>query len=76
MLVGILRRPAARMMVGAEVMGVADGPTEVHKITLARQVLKGYQPVEGLWPSAHVPSKRAAARERLAARLELEAAEL
>jgi acyl-CoA dehydrogenase len=68
--------PFARMMIGAEVMGVADGPTEVHKITLARQVLKGYQPVEGLWPSAHVPTKRAAARERLAARLELEAAEL
>jgi len=68
--------PFARMMVGAEVMGVADGPTEVHKITLARQVLKGYQPVEGLWPSAHLPSKRAAARERLAERLELEAAEL
>ena len=68
--------PFARMMVAAEVMGVADGPTEVHKITLARQVLKGYQPVEGLWPSAHLPSKRAAARERLAERLELEAAEL
>ena len=68
--------PFARMMVGAEVMGVADGPTEVHKITLARQVLKGYQPVEGLWPSAHLPSKRAAARARLAERLELEAAEL
>jgi acyl-CoA dehydrogenase len=68
--------PFARMMIGAEVMGVADGPTEVHKITLARQVLKGYQPVEGLWPSAHLPSKRAAARARLADRLELEAAEL
>jgi acyl-CoA dehydrogenase len=68
--------PFARMMVAAEVMGVADGPTEVHKITLARQVLKGYQPVEGLWPSQHLPSKRAAARERLAERLDLEAAEL
>src|SRR5207253_3564260 len=68
--------PFARMMVGAEVMGVADGPTEVHKITLARQVLKAYQPVEGLWPSAHLPTKRAAARARLADRLELEAAEL
>jgi acyl-CoA dehydrogenase len=68
--------PFARMMIGAEVMGVADGPTEVHKITLARQVLKGYQPVDGLWPSAHLPTKRAAARARLADRLELEAAEL
>src|SRR5207248_1389244 len=64
--------PFAKMMVNAQVMAIADGPTEVHKITLARQVLKGYQPVEGLWPSGHLPARREAARARWAELLELE----
>jgi acyl-CoA dehydrogenase len=67
--------PFSGMMLAAEVMGVADGPTEVHKITLARQLLKGYTPVEGLWPSAHLPTVRAAARERFAHLLDHEVAE-
>ncbi len=67
--------PFSRMMVGAQVMAIADGPTEVHKITLATQLLKGYQPNEGLWPSAHLPTRRAAARARFASQLEHEAAQ-
>ncbi|HYT38626.1 MAG TPA: acyl-CoA dehydrogenase family protein [Acidimicrobiia bacterium] len=62
--------PFAKMMVNAQVMAIADGPTEVHKITVARQVLKGYQPVEGLWPSGHLPARREAARARYAELLE------
>lgn len=62
--------PFANMMVGAQVLAIADGPTEVHKITLARQLLQDREPVEGLWPSAHIPTRRAAARERYAALLE------
>ncbi len=31
------------MILGAAVMGLADGPTEVHKVTVARQVLRDYQ---------------------------------
>jgi acyl-CoA dehydrogenase len=58
--------PFSAMMTGAEVMAVADGPTEVHKITLATQLLKDYQPYEGLFPSGHLPAKRAAAREKYA----------
>jgi len=64
--------PFAKMMVWAQVMAVADGPTEVHKVTLARQVLKQYQPVEGLWPSGHIPARIARARERYAELLEHE----
>lgn len=67
--------PFSRMMVGAQVMAIADGPTEVHKITLATQLLKDYQPVEGLWPSGHIPTRRAAARARFASALELEVAQ-
>jgi acyl-CoA dehydrogenase len=66
--------PFAGMMVAAEIMAVADGPTEVHKITLARQLLKDYSPVEGLWPSSHLPARRDAARRRFAELLELDIA--
>lgn len=62
--------PFATMMVNAQVMAIADGPTEVHKITVAREVLKGYEPVDGLWPSGHLPSRRAAALARYADLLE------
>ena len=57
------------------VMGIADGPTEVHKVTIARQVLKQYTPAEGMFPSAHIPPRREAARAKFAALIELEVAE-
>ncbi|RDI44621.1 acyl-CoA dehydrogenase family protein [Nocardia mexicana] len=62
--------PLMKMISGAAVMGLADGPTEVHKTTVARQVLRDYQPVEGMWPSEWIPGKRAAAREQYAAFLD------
>ena len=46
---------------GAEALALADGPTEVHKVTVARQVLKEYQPLDGLFPTATCPP---AARRR------------
>jgi acyl-CoA dehydrogenase len=54
----------------APVMAVVDGPTEVHKVTVAREVLKGYQPSEGLWPSNHLPARREEAVRKLAAHVE------
>jgi acyl-CoA dehydrogenase len=43
-----------------------DGPDEVHRQSVARQVLRGYTaPLQGV-PSEHVPTRRAAARERYA----------
>ncbi|WKV16228.1 acyl-CoA dehydrogenase family protein [Janibacter limosus] len=62
--------PFMAMLSRAEVMAVADGPTEVHKVTVAGQLLRGVEPVDGLWPSAHLPSRRAAAQARLGATLE------
>ena len=68
--------PFSRMMVAAQVMAIADGPTEVHKITVARQVLRDYKGVDGLWPSAHLPTRREAARERFAHLLDHEVGNL
>ncbi len=68
--------PFSRWMVTAEALALADGPTETHKVVVARQVLKQYRPHAGLWPNAHIPSRREAARAKLAAFLEREAAEL
>ena len=62
--------PFTRMMTGAAVMGLADGPTEVHKMTVAKQVLRDYAPVDDLWPSGHLPKRLAAAREKYAAYLD------
>jgi acyl-CoA dehydrogenase len=44
-------------------MGLADGPTEVHKATLARQLVAGVQPSDGLFPTRHLPRLEAAARD-------------
>jgi acyl-CoA dehydrogenase len=58
------------MMIAAEALGLADGPTEVHKVTLATQLLKQYTPVDTLFPSAHIPTRREEARARYADLLE------
>ena len=52
---------------------IYDGPDEVHRVTVARQVLKRYSPSE--IPTEHVPTRKAAAEERFAEMLELFALE-
>ncbi|WP_280362126.1 acyl-CoA dehydrogenase family protein [Nocardia wallacei] len=64
--------PLMRMIHGAAVMGLADGPTEVHKTTVARQVLRDYSPATGMWPTEWIPAKREAALARYAGFLEHE----
>jgi acyl-CoA dehydrogenase len=68
--------PFSRWMVSAEALALADGPTEVHQLALARDLLKTYKPHEGLFPNGHLPARREAARLKLADFLEREAAEL
>ncbi len=41
-------------------MGLADGPTEVHKVTVARQVTSQYQPAPDVFPPRHIPRQREA----------------
>ena len=55
-------------------MGIADGPSEVHKDTIAKTLLKSYRPADGLFPSEHLPTRIAEAQEVVAARLEHEIA--
>ena len=62
--------PFGGMWTAAAIMSVVDGPTEVHKITVAKEVLKGYKPAPGLWPTQHLPTKREAARAKLADHIE------
>ena len=50
--------PFASMVLESFHMGLADGATEVHKVTLAREVLKGFAPTDGLFPTQHLPRLR------------------
>jgi acyl-CoA dehydrogenase len=58
--------PFGDMLLESFRMGLADGATEVHKVTLARQVLGSYQPAPGLFPTGHLPQLRADAERRYA----------
>lgn len=57
--------PMGHMFVEAMIMGIADGPTETHKLNVAKRLLRQCKPVEGLWPSSHIPSRLEAARKKL-----------
>jgi acyl-CoA dehydrogenase len=62
--------PLEAMYRYARAARIYDGPDEVHRQAVARRVLQGYQaPADGV-PSEHVPTRRAAARERFAHLLE------
>jgi len=62
--------PLQAMYAGAPTMGIADGVDEVHKSTVARNVLKGYRPHEGYWPTEYIPARREAAWERFQPRFD------
>ena len=66
--------PLEHMYRAARAARIYDGPDEVHKVTVARQVLKNYKPVEV--PSEHVPTRRLAAQARFAELLEEASANL
>jgi acyl-CoA dehydrogenase len=63
--------PLEGMYRAARAARIYDGPDEVHKVTVARQVLKSYRPSPV--PSEHVPTRRAAAIDKLAEYLDMEA---
>jgi acyl-CoA dehydrogenase len=61
--------PFLGMVTSSFVMGIADGPTEVHKVTVAKQILKDYTPSNELFPAYHIPRQKEAAQERYAVEL-------
>jgi acyl-CoA dehydrogenase len=52
-------------------LGVADGPTEVHKDVVAKALLRDVaQPEDPLFGSEHIPTRLDAARKKFAGRIE------
>jgi acyl-CoA dehydrogenase len=58
--------PFVSMIVNGMHVGIADGPTEIHKVTVARELLKGVAPHDGLFPSQHIPALAERARAKYA----------
>ena len=55
-----LELPLADWWGGAMSLALADGPTEVHKVQVAKALLKQAKPAPGLFPSEHIPTRMAA----------------
>jgi acyl-CoA dehydrogenase len=62
--------PLEQMYRYARAARLYDGPDEVHRQSVARQILRGAHAPEDGVPSEHVPTRREAARERFAHLLE------
>ncbi|QYN23934.1 acyl-CoA dehydrogenase family protein [Amycolatopsis sp. DSM 110486] len=60
--------PLEQMYRWARAARIYDGPDEVHRVTVARRLLKKYQPAKV--PTEHIPTRRAAALEKFRDRLE------
>ena len=50
--------PFADWVINSFHIGLADGPTEVHKVTVAREVLKEFEPGHEVFPEYHNPASR------------------
>ncbi|QRP46275.1 acyl-CoA dehydrogenase family protein [Amycolatopsis sp. FDAARGOS 1241] len=61
--------PLEQMYRWARAARIYDGPDEVHRVTVARRLLKPYQPAKV--PTEHIPTRRAAALERFREQLDL-----
>jgi acyl-CoA dehydrogenase len=56
--------PLANWFGGGMGLAFADGPTDAHRSQLARAYLVTAKPVEGMFPSEHIPTRTAAALAR------------
>ena len=62
--------PLEAMYRTARAARLVDGADEVHRESVARQILRGYEPSAGIYPTEHLPTRREAAREKFAWLLE------
>jgi acyl-CoA dehydrogenase len=53
-----------RWLIDSYSLGLADGATEIHKLNLARELLKGAKPAPDIFPSQHLPRLQAEAADR------------
>jgi acyl-CoA dehydrogenase len=58
--------PLEAMYRFARAARIYDGPDEVHRQSVARQILRGYAPPPGEVPTEHVPTRREHARRKFA----------
>ena len=56
--------PLMTMWANIPELGVVDGPSEVHKVTVARAVLRNYSAAPGLFPTYHTPELRQLAEKK------------
>lgn len=61
-----LETPLANMWMNVPAMALVDGPTEVHRATVVKLLLRQCKPAPGLFPSEHIPPKVEAARRKYA----------
>jgi acyl-CoA dehydrogenase len=66
--------PLEQMYRAARAARIYDGPDEVHKASVARRILRGYEPVQV--PTEHVPTRAEAARRKFADYLDAATADL
>jgi len=60
--------PFAGALLGAQIMALVDGPTEVHLATVAKQLLRQYKPSPSVWPTYLIPNITADAELQLLGR--------
>jgi acyl-CoA dehydrogenase len=58
--------PFVSMIVNGLHVGIADGPTEIHKVTIARELLRDVAAHDGLFPTQHLPTLAQEARDKFA----------
>ena len=56
--------PLVNVLLGGVALGLADGPTEAHKVNLARMFLKDYEAEDPEWPSEFSEIRIAAAKAK------------
>ena len=62
--------PLANMLLGGIVLGMADGPSEAHKVNLARLLLKSYEAGDPEWPSEFLDNRVAAVQAKYGDRVD------
>jgi acyl-CoA dehydrogenase len=67
--------PLEEMYRHARAARIYDGADEVHRVSVARQILSGYKEPKGMFPTDHIPTRREAARHKFASLLEASVAD-